>query len=134
MFKKSSQDFLARDFVRGMKLQGMADDDIVDVLEKAGMPNEMAISMLGRVKEAIDLQGVKDRKTLIREEVESAMWEGQQELHNELKQIEDKIEYLQLLWENETETLRYELQKINTFIKSFEMFLKNYESNIPNKK
>jgi D-ribose pyranose/furanose isomerase RbsD len=124
MIGKSNDGILARDFVRAMKLQGIADDDILSIMEKAGMSNEMALSMLNRVTEEVDIEGIKDTRSIVREEVESAVWSTNRELIDEMRQLASKVESLSLEWENMSDAMREETRELISSVESFKEYAK----------
>jgi hypothetical protein len=53
MFRFKKENIMVRDMVRGMMEQGIADEDVLEIMGRAGVPSEMAAS-LNAVKKRLE--------------------------------------------------------------------------------
>ena len=75
IIKKSPTGALVKDVIKGLKQQGVADEDLVAGMTKAGVPDDMARSMVLRVTEELEIEGVKTSKSIVRAEIDSSLFE-----------------------------------------------------------
>jgi hypothetical protein len=122
MFKFKKENIMVRDMVRGMMEQGIADEDILEIMGRAGVPSEMAASMLNRIKEEIELQGIKSRKSVAREEMDAALWEACRDLEMKIHEIRKDLEACRQENKDGLNAVKKRLEDTSSSIKSFEIY------------
>ena len=75
IIKKSPSDVLIKDLVKGLLQQGVAEVDIKASMAKAGIQDDMARSMVMRVTEELEVEGLGTSKSIARTEVDSALFD-----------------------------------------------------------
>lgn len=104
--RKSSQtapsEVLISDLIKSMIQHGIQSDDILDIMARAGIPADMGTSLIHRMGEDLEVQGIKPKKTILREEMDSVMWdwvgeietrnnEGRSVLEEEVKGLKEDM-------------------------------------------
>ncbi len=138
IIKKSPTDVLLKDVIKGLKQQGVADEDIIASVTKAGVPDNMARSMISRVTEELDIEGVKTSKSIVRTEIDSSLFEWgkdfETEINERLNGFFDDITSLKVelsrgrmdqeQWLKELESVKSNVKDLNSSVKSFEIYAK----------
>lgn len=138
IIKKSPTTALLKDVIKGLKQQGVADEDIIASMTKAGVPDNMARSMISRVTEELDIEGVKTSKSIARIEIDSALFEWgkdfETEINERLNGFFDDITGLKVelsrgrmdqeQWLKELESIKSSVNDLNSSVKSFEIYAK----------
>ena len=100
----TSSEVLISDLIKSMIQHGIPDDDILDIMARAGISADMGASLIHRMGEDLEINGIKPKKTILREEMDSVMWdwaaemeqrgnEGRSRLEEEVKGLkEDQIQ------------------------------------------
>lgn len=138
IIKKSPTDVLLKDVIKGLKQRGVADEDIIASVTKAGVPDNMARSMISRVTEELDIEGVKTSKSIVRTEIDSSLFEWgkdfETEINERLNGFFDDITSLKVelsrgrmdqeQWLKELESVKSNVKDLNSSVKSFEIYAK----------
>ncbi len=138
IIKKSPTDVLVKDMVKGLKQQGIADEDIIASMTKAGIPDDMASSMVLRVTEDLEVEGVKTSKSIARIEIDSSLFEWGKDFEMKINErldsfFEDiasikvelnrgRIDQERCL--KELESMESSVKDLNSSVKSFEIYAK----------
>ena len=138
IIKKSPTDVLVKDIVKGLKQQGIADEDIVASMTKAGIPDDMASSMVFRVTEDLEVEGVKTSKSIARTEIDSSLFEWgkdfEMKINEKLNSFSEDITGLKVELNRgridqerclkELESMESSVKDLNSSVKSFEIYAK----------
>ena len=138
IIKKSPTDVLVKDIVKGLKQQGIADEDIVASMTKAGIPDDMASSMVFRVTEDLEVEGVKTSKSIARIEIDSSLFEWgkgfEMKINEKLNSFSEDIDGLKVELNRgridqerclkELESMESSVKDLNSSVKSFEIYAK----------
>ena len=138
IIKKSPTSALLKDVIKGLKQQGVADEDIIASMTKAGIPDNMARSMILRVTEELDIEGVSTSKSVARTEIDSALFEWgkdfETEINERLNGFFDDITGLKVELSRgrmdqerclkELESVKSSVNDLNSSVKSFEIYAK----------
>ncbi len=138
IIKKSPTDVLVKDIVKGLKQQGIADEDIIASMTKAGIPDDVARSMVFRVTEDLEVEGVKTSKSIARTEIDSSLFEWGKDFEMKINErldsfFEDiasikvelnrgRIDQERCL--KELESMESSVKDLNSSVKSFEIYAK----------
>ncbi len=138
IIKKSPTDVLLKDVIKGLKQRGVADEDIIASVTKAGVPDNMARSMILRVTEEPDIEGVKTSKSIVRTEIDSSLFEWgkdfETEINERLNGFFDDIASLKVelsrgrmdqeQYLKELESVKSSVKDLSSSVKSFEIYAK----------
>ncbi len=138
IIKKSPTDVLVKDIVKGLKQQGIADEDIIASMTKAGIPDDMTSSMVLRVTEDLEVEGVKTSKSIARTEIDSSLFEWGKDFEMKINErldsfFEDiasiKVELNRGRIDQERclkdlESMESSVKDLNSSVKSFEIYAK----------
>jgi hypothetical protein len=138
IIKKSPTDVLVKDMVKGLKQQGIADEDIIASMTKAGIPDDMASSMVLRVTEDMEIEGVKTSKSIARTEIDSSLFEWgkdfEMKINEKLNSFSEDITGLKVELNRgridqerclkELESMESSVKDLNSSVKSFEIYAK----------
>ena len=135
IIKKSPSDVLVKDLIKGLLQQGMADEDVLASMAKAGIPDDMARSMVMRVSEELEVEGLGTSKSIVRTEIDSSLFEWGRDFE---AKIDEKLEgfsgNLDMLKKErnsgrsdqekclkEIEVIKNNIKELNSSVKSFEV-------------
>lgn len=138
IIKKSPSDVLVKDLIRGLLQQGMADEDVLASMAKAGISDDMARSMVSRVSEELEVEGLGTSKSIVRTEIDSSLFEWGKDFESK---IDEKLEgfsgNLDMLKKEmnggrsdqekclkEIEVIKNNIKELNSSVKSFEVLAK----------
>lgn len=138
IIKKSPKDALVKDVVKGLMQQGVADEDIIAGMTNAGIPDDMARSMLSRVAEELEVEGVNTSKSVFRIEIDSSLFEWGKDFDTKLnekldefsvdliglKSELDKGRIDQEQYQKELEVIKNSVNELTSSVKSFEIYAK----------
>lgn len=103
---------LIRELIRAMWEQGFAEEDILDILARLGMASDTATFALEEVMEKVEVAGMEDRRSILRQEVEKVLWEWTRDLESRaggnLAGVEERLFAL----EKELNLLRRTVEKV----------------------
>lgn len=89
IIKKSPSDVLVKDLVKGLLQQGVADEDVLGAMARAGVPDDMARSMVLRAAEELEVEGLGTQKSITRTEIDSSLFEWGRDFE---AKIDEKME------------------------------------------
>ena len=135
IIKKSPNDVLVKDLLKGLLQQGAAEEDILGGMAKAGIPDDMARSMVMRVSEELEVEGIGTQKSIVRTEIDSSLFEWgkdfEAKIDEKLKGFSDNIDMLKAELESgrtdqekclkEIEVIKNNIKELNSSVKSFEV-------------
>lgn len=138
IIKKSPSDVLVKDLIKGLKHQGVADEDIIASMAKAGIPDEMARSMILRVTEELEVEGVSTSKSVARTEIDSSLFEWgkdfEAKIDEKLDSFSENLDVLKAELNQgrmdqerclkELESIKSDVKDLNSSVKSFEVLAK----------
>ncbi len=138
IIKKSPTDTLVKDVIKGLKQQGVADEDLIASMTKAGIPDDMARSMVLRVTEDLDVEGVGTLKSIARTEIDSSLFEWgkgfETKIDERLDDFSADIDGLKAELQKgrtdqeqclkELEIIKGSLKELDSSVKSFEIYAK----------
>lgn len=138
IIKKSPTGALLKDVVRGLKQQGVADEDVIAGMTKARIPDDMARSMILRVTEELEVEGVSTSKSVARAEIDSSLFEWGKDFEAKIDEKLDSFsENLDILKAElnkgrtdqerclkELESIKSDVKELNSSVKSFEVLAK----------
>jgi archaellum component FlaC len=138
IIKKSPSDVLVKDLIKGLKQQGVADEDIIASMTKAGIPDEMARSMILRVTEELEVEGVSTSKSVARTEIDSSLFEWgkdfEAKIDEKLDSFSENLDVLKAELNQgrtdqerclkELESIKSDVKDLSSSVKSFEVLAK----------
>ena len=138
IIKKSPSDVLIKDLIKGLLQEGVAEVDIKAGMAKAGIPDDMASSMVLRVTEELAVEGLGTQKSITRTEIESSLFEWGRDFEAKLNEKLDdfsgnpdrlgaKLDRGQEDQEKclkEIEVIKNNMKELNSSVKSFETLAK----------
>ena len=138
IIKKSPSDLLVFELVKGLMQQGVADEDVIASMAKAGVPDDMARSMVLRAMEELETTGVKTSKSITRSEIDSSLFEWgrdfEAKIDEKLDSFSDELAGLKARvdegnvarggLQKEIEVIKNNLKDLNSSVKSFEVLAK----------
>ena len=102
---------LVGEMIRAMWEQGLVEEDILSILARLGMPGDAAVFTLEKVMEKIEVAGIEGRQSILRREVEEALWGWAQEIETRTRGDLAKVENRLFSLEKELKLLRQMLEK-----------------------
>ncbi len=138
IIKKSPSDLLVFELVKGLMQQGVADEDVIASMAKAGVPDDMARSMVLRATEELETTGVKTSKSITQSEIDSSLFEWSRDfeakIDEKLDSFSDELAGLKARvdkggvseegLQKEIEVIKNNLKDLNSSVKSFEVLAK----------
>lgn len=138
IIKKSPSDVLVKDLLKGLMQQGVAEEDIKASMAKAGIPDDMARSMVLRVSEELEIEGLGTQKSITRTQIDSSLFdwgrdfeakisEKLDDFSGNLDSLEAKLDKGQSDQEKclkEIEAIKNNITELNSSVKSFEILAK----------
>lgn len=138
LIKKSPGNALIKDVIKGLKQQGVADEDLIAGVTKGGIPGDMARSLVARVADELEIEGLETSRSLVRTEIDSALFEwgkefgarvderldGLSEDTERLKIESKKLRNDQAKCLKELESIKGGVKEIESSVKSFEIYAK----------
>ncbi len=138
LIKKSPTGALVKDVIKGLKQQGMADEDLIAGMTKAGIPDDMARSMVLRVTEELEVEGISTSKSIARTEIDSSLFEWGKAFEAEINErfggFSVDIEGLKVALRRgrtdqerclkELEIVKGSVKELDSSVKSFEIYAK----------
>ncbi len=134
LIKKSPANALIKDVLKGLKQQGIADEDLIAGMTKGGIPGDMARSWVVRVTDELEIEGLETSKSIVRTEIDSALFESGKEfsarVDERLEGFSEDTERLKAeskKLRNDLETCLKELESIKGGVKEIESSIKSFE-------
>lgn len=138
IIKKSPTGVLVKDIIKGLKQQGIADEDLITSMTKAGIPDDMARSMVLRVTEDLEIEGVKTSKSVVRAEIDSSLFEWGKNFEMKINErlngffadidgVKAELNKGRMDQERclkELEVIKSNVRDLNSSVKSFEIYAK----------
>jgi hypothetical protein len=138
IIKKSPSNVLAFDLIKGLLQQGVADEDIMASMAKAGIPDDMARSMVLRVTEELEVKGLGTSKSVARTEIDSSLFEWGRDFEGKIgEKLDDFSENLDAIKAElnqgrtdqekclkEIEVMKNGIKDLGSSVKSFEVLAK----------
>jgi hypothetical protein len=135
IIKKSPNDVLVKDLLKGLLLEGAAEVDILGAMAKAGIPNDMARSMVLRVTEEMEVEGLGTQRSIVRAEIDSSLFEWgkgfEAKIDEKLEGFSGNLDTLKAELDGgkidgekflkEIEVIKANIKELNSSIKSFEV-------------
>ena|GEM_PF-7061130 len=134
IIKKSPSDVLVKDLLKGLLQEGAAEEDILGGMAKAGIPSDMARSMVLRVTEELEVEGPITQKSIVRTQIDSSLFEWGSVFEAKIDEKMDgfsdgldalkagldsgKIEQEKFL--KDIEVIKNNIKELNSSVKSFE--------------
>jgi len=111
---ESSSQRLVRELIRAMWEQGFAEEDILNLLARLGMARNSSTFALEEVMEKSGVEGIEERKSVLRRELEEVLWEWTRDLETRRNESLGDVEERLFKLEKEFNLLRRALEK-NSF-------------------
>ncbi len=138
IIKKSPSDVLVFELVKGLMQQGVADEDVIASMAKAGVPDDMARSMVLRATEELETTGIKTSKSVVQGEIDSSLFEWGRgfdaKIDEKLDSFSDELAGIRARFDKrgvsgeglqkEVEIIKNNLKGLNSSVKSFEVLAK----------
>jgi hypothetical protein len=134
IIKKSPSDVLVKDLLKGLLQEGAAEEDILGGMAKAGIPSDMARSMVLRVTEELDIEGPLTQKSIVRTQIDSSLFEWgrdfETKIDEKLEGFSETIDKIKAEMDSgrtgrekclkEIEVIKNNIEELNSSVKSFE--------------
>lgn len=138
IIKKSPTGVLVTDVIRGLKQQGISDEDLIAGMTKAKIPDDMARSIVSRVTEELEIDGIRTQKSVTRTEIDSSLFEWgrdfEMKINEKLDDFSDVLLGLRVdlkkgrmdqeLCLKEIEVIKGNIRDLTSSVKSFEIYAK----------
>jgi hypothetical protein len=138
IIKKSPSDALVKDLLKGLMQQGVVEEDLKAGMAKAGVPDDMARSLILRVSEELEIEGLGTQKSITRIEIDSSLFEWGKDFETKIDEklegfsgnldsLEARLEKGQSDQEKclkEIEVIKNNITELNSSVKSFEVLAK----------